>query len=116
MREIKFRAWDVWEQTWLNEERCWQELENISRWNPEVGEIFKISQYTGLKDKNGKEIYEGDILIWEINGKEIKASVIFDVGAFWMDKDENGYSVCNDWYRGEYKIIGNIYENSELIK
>jgi len=75
----------------------------------------KIMQYTGLKDKNGNPIYEGDILKG-ING--VIGQVIFNDGAFLFSVDMmplvdfTNYSNTEKWA----EIIGNIYENPELLK
>lgn len=85
-----------------------------------------IGQFTGLSDKNGKEIYEGDILVWGENGcKSCPLVVMFKHGAF-------GYKYIGDWFHSfagntnftfnplntdvRFEIIGNIHDNPELMK
>jgi uncharacterized phage protein (TIGR01671 family) len=80
-----------------------------------------VGQYTGLKDKNGKDIYEGDVLKldddWEKYGAAagINYEVKFIDGCFRM-KSKNGlgrgYHLEDD---SEFEIIGNIHENPELL-
>jgi len=74
----------------------------------------KIMQFTGLKDKNGKEIYEGDIIC---NNYNQKAKVIwskrFMAFLFINIKDEG--KAMDDFIAG-IEVIGNIYENKEMIK
>lgn len=78
---------------------------------------LKIMQYTGLKDKNNKEIYEGDILSDGNNKKPYK--VIFENGSFRAefegDFEEYSFDLIDVVAQG-CEIVGNIYENPELIK
>ncbi len=64
MREIKFRAWDTTGDKWITNIILYFEnniLNNIIEFGIGIKDKVKLMQFTGLKDKNGKEIYEGDI-------------------------------------------------------
>lgn len=69
-------------------------------------------QYTGLKDKNGKEIYEGDIL--RTDNVEIEYVEYFPAYASFCRVYQNHVYEIND--NGNYEVIGNIYENPELLR
>jgi len=123
MREIKFRVWNKKEKKWESGgiamdlkgdcEICWTEFGELM----ERAENVILCQYTGLKDKNDKEIYEGDIVRYQILQKN-----------YWVKWDGHNakFFACgksNDFDSGSYRasafkqmeIIGNIWENGDLL-
>lgn len=149
-REIKFRAWDGKKMLLnvgvhphlcsdLSHDDEYYKDNQDGRWIIGLGfDSYKVMQYTGLKDKNGKEIYEGDI-IREFGCKDCY-SVIFAEMLLGKDDFNIGYT-ANCWgfefndksgFRAlvnckettstysagvkSFEVIGNIYENPELLK
>jgi uncharacterized phage protein (TIGR01671 family) len=78
-------------------------------------------QYTGLKDKNGKEIYEGDICYvypdeWEFQLEGCNHNVIYFEGGFGLKRDKNPFYPLYKSLADYCNVIGNIYENPELLE
>jgi len=117
VREIKFRAWDRENQEWVHAEPifgffpCVGGLadEEYSLMNDE-DRFGDIQQYTGLKDKNGKEIYEGDLVL-AINAKS-PSEVSWNDDGHWQFWQIGSHLLKME----EWEIIGNIYENPELLE
>lgn len=113
MREIKFRAWDGIEMRPLGGAA----LEAIE--NPALFGKKAVMQYTGLKDRNGREIYEGDILQLTDKREDGICIVQWDkeycaFGARRPEEQENYAHFLLAGYLAS--VIGNIYENPELLK
>lgn len=139
MRKIKFRSWDYNSKSmvYLNELKVqngeieylltmdkngemfviWQQVTDIPGGKLESsGGLNNLMQYTGLNDKNGKEIYEGDIFK-DADGSLFKVSydveeLIYIVNCIGEDYSWNISRFKTD----EFEVIGNIYENPELLK
>lgn len=115
MRAIKFRAWAHERKTMLEPVNL---LTNFEGWVPNgypANETFRLMQFTGLLDKNGKEIYEGDILLIDNSFKLWKLPDSGIVEVKWIGA--GFYPLCNDLTQvDKSEIIGNIYENPELLK
>jgi uncharacterized phage protein (TIGR01671 family) len=114
MRDIKFRAWDGIEFYFMDYSKV-----DIHR----CGSFKELNQYTGLRDWDGKEVYEGDILDHtRFPNESCPYSVTFNDGSFralYVDWDEtlpNPIISQDDLDLLNYKVVGNIYENPELIK
>jgi uncharacterized phage protein (TIGR01671 family) len=117
MREIKFRCYDITEKTMYYDIQDHNKGYLNFAYYLDNTESFIIEQYTGLKDKNGKEIYEGDIIAYEqmrIFESEC-FEVIFLEGAF-KRKNKNYDLRDLTVFIDKIEIIGNIHENPELIK
>lgn len=133
MREIKFRAWDKTHKRFIDKHSF------AINFNPvddkqfhgtiiKLGyheDLYELMQYTGLKDKNGKEIFEGDIVEAEITKEKKAITKVWYFAPTWMLADYTTGKLCgsyemSDFGRGEnledIEIIGNIYENPELVE
>lgn len=161
MRELKFRVWNI-------QDKCWDNPSILEVWNDsgklepysfiKTGKLnplyipienYVIQQFTGLLDKNGKEIYEGDIVeettskgpnlperfknyvlkdnekhkIQKIQWGKYADGGYSDSVECWMFGEDNSLSELisrtkgsyHEWVR-EYEVIGNIFENPELLE
>lgn len=117
-REFKFRAWDKTKKNIIFEDRLSCFFVRTIQMSTDEENRFKIMQYTGLKDKNEKEIYEGDILE-DVKGNRypIKyAEYQFYGEGFYEPYQDIPDDIFSEYAYSGMKIIGNIYENPELIK
>lgn len=109
MRELKFRAWDG-EQMLLFPEGMYG-----AEWDTALSCGYELMQYTGLKDKNGKEIYEGDIVEYDIFSDGVFEERVKEVIKIeFYDFEPHGGSMCWTTYKN-IEVLGNIYENPGLL-
>ncbi len=117
MREIKFRAWDKPKKTLFYWAEVVVSMLGVGTGKPHNifdNETVVLMQYTGLKDKNGLDIYEGDIIKGDHcdGGGSIKDGVVEFNSAAWAIK---GISYLLRSFT-DLEVIGNIYENPKLIE
>ncbi len=115
MREIKFRAWDKDSKKMFKIARFdfsdYTIYSHLFACDGYLGESCEIMQYTGLKDKNGKEIYEGDVVLYDRNINhnidKYKYVVSYENGLFYLDHHFSEITDGVNW--GLLEIIGNIH-------
>lgn len=130
MREIKFRAWDKVNKNMLYD----VSTGTVIIWYKEISaksENCVFMQYTGLKDANGKEIYEGDIVkyvagenyentgvvIWADEKNSFNLKTYPFMCGFVIHNEEENKTDKFEWDETNYmEVIGNIYENPELLE
>lgn len=147
MREYKFRAWDkeYEKMTYFDDEdydyrpplvfRLDQVFKKDSNYDDyedfeynDITDSVEIMQYTGLRDENGKGIYEGDIIefsydmfVGNFDTFVAKGKIVFEEGAFYVEVFENERTTEDEAYLlysinlDTIEVIGNIYENKELL-
>lgn len=115
MREIKFRAWDKSRKKMIYGPT---DSNPNASWVLAVAPLLDNSamQYTGLKDKNGKEIYEGDIISF------LRGTISFDSCVVGWSYDQAAFEILSDGLSVSFyglksiTVRGNIYENPELLE
>lgn len=130
MRELKFRVWSEEDREYRTDCKLRYLFTSPTGlpstvYNDE-GDRFDIEQYTGLKDKNGKEIYEGDIVASSYFGKDRILKVVFYEGCFCLCETRLEIPCAGFVYyfrqgsrfrpQDDYEVIGNIHENPELLE
>jgi uncharacterized phage protein (TIGR01671 family) len=115
MREIKFRAWDKGRMI----EPMGLLMRDAPQWLDKLSSEAILMQFTGLHDKNGKEIWEGDIVKFEtldaINNQTLVGAIKYSEHGtrFGVEIEHRGLL---QFYPNYTEVIGNIYENPELIE
>ena len=140
MREILFRAKQHYTKEWLygavvkDEDECLitvGEPDGLYKQKMTVVEESTVGQFTGLVDKNGKKIFEGDIFTSDYFDDTYNFEVVFSDGAFcgkhksigiymlgFTNFDDNGEDLgywCEEDYTSHIQIIGNIHDNPKLL-
>tara|TARA_R100001530_G_scaffold87389_1_gene60863 strand:- start:356 stop:727 length:372 start_codon:yes stop_codon:yes gene_type:complete len=121
MREIKFRAWDKKKEKLIYQ----NEMDHLifpGKRKVENFEDIELMQYTGLKDENGKEIYEGDVVSgFQVAGMADENYVVeFMYASFVFKRGDTGLRLgpgpeMFTLHNHEIEVIGNIHENPELL-
>jgi uncharacterized phage protein (TIGR01671 family) len=125
MKEIEFRYWDASEEKYVDVD-CMPLIPStkmkasktykLKAWDDDVFE-----QYTGLKDKNGKKIFEGDVLTYDSDEVKFKGIACYYVAfenGYWcgLDVKKDRKLFCHNFRFKDTEIIGNIHQDKHLIK
>lgn len=120
MRPLKFRAWDVPNKRWMDEHSTYALMKECQITGHDYGFRYVIEQFTGLQDKHGKDIYEGDLIrnnagrtcqvVW------FKPCVGFDCEVVQTIPGDSSVGFSPSLWAGMVEVIGNIHSNPELLE
>lgn len=125
----KYRAWDSWRKRMSAVDRIYIDTKGVRLYD-DFGEYWRdfsdviLMQSTGLKDKNGKEIFEGDIIT---NGQDVMCMKRHNTLGFYLEQKEkveflagdtelDDFEECAEEVSKMVEIIGNVYENPEMLE
>jgi uncharacterized phage protein (TIGR01671 family) len=120
-RKLKFRAWDTLAKKFTYPDKGYQghyvltlngQFQNLQ--NGSGGDEYVVQQWTGLKDSKSVDIYEGDIVRYELDGTVYTQTVGWGNNG-WEMIDTRLYSTPLITNLPNFEVIGNIFENSELL-
>lgn len=114
MRKIKFRLFGKNSKEFLRPENQGLDLKELQ--NVCDIDVWHVMQFTGFQDSKGVDIYEGD-LIEKDDGKFVKCGAVSFIHGCWMVASKSGEQYFNlHWYLSQAEVIGNIYQNPELLR
>ena len=123
MREFKFRAWNKQEKRMIGHDELERDYNLPYLLKHPVSESFSLTEYTGAKDVNGKEIYRNDIVTTDQKILHVSKywQVIWQYMGYWLDNESDEWKDMESEY-GDYinwqalTVVGNTYENPELLR
>ena len=116
MRDIKFRAWDKFGETMITSDELLVANSPYLKHSLIDTKKLKLMQFTGFQDRNGVEIYEGD-LIEKDDDKFVRCGVVSFIHGCWMVASKSGERYFNlHWYLSQAEVIGNIHQHPELLE